>query len=275
MQISKVKKLFLSLLLMLATPSLHAQLVIPGYVQRLDIGVSTIMASGQYTTHQFFNYATDTLCKNDTAITKSITGTGISESFNTFFPIKQIGRKCVLAVGVGFNFSVIAWENIDPIPTSIPTSPYNPDYIYTVGSVHYGFPVSLDVKWGSEAFITKKYELCGTLGAGINTSYNVATFTQSLIPFILPSNYSFSPFVKAEFGARYIGLNWKLRVMYTMDSYTLASIGNNSGVTVYDALATHKTELMSSGNLSVSLLVNPLAWYWSRPHWWSNYRTDD
>lgn len=254
--------------LLITTGISNAQL--PGIIQRLEIGYSYNMGFAEYESE-------DVIVDPITGAAYTKTNTiDVSSKFGwggligTSFPIKQLGRKSMFAIGADFTYNAYVWDYKVPYFSGytfdsvggVTGLAYTSTYGFDGASVQMGLPVSADFKFGCDAIADKTVRFCGTIGVGGYPSMS-ATVDASNAGF----GFGVTPFVKAEFGMM-AGLCFKLRAMYTMGNIPFYTEGNS----IYSLTNFKSTSsLTGKSGISLSLIIMPFSWNWNTTGWWNTY----
>lgn len=247
----------------------HAQGRIPGAIQRIQVGFSYTKGFAQYESidqkaDDKGNLYTQT---NKIDVTSKAGWGGL---VGTSIPVKRLGTKSILAIGVDFMYNIYVWDYKAPYfngfakdsTGTITGLDYNDSYSFDGVSVQLALPVSADFKFGCDAIADKTVRFCGTVGAGAYPSL-AATVDAS------NAGYGFGivPFVKAEFGVMG-GICFKIRTTYAIGKIPYYTSGNSVS-TLADFNST--SSLTGKSSFAVSLIFMPLAWKWKTTGWWNTY----
>ncbi len=228
----------------------------PGILQRTQLGYSIVMNSAEYEVKQKItdpSFSKDTTYKYDMKTTASF-----GYTIGTYVPVTRLGRKSKLVWGVDFMYNMMLWDS--------KLRMYDAggnfyDAPFSGATLQMALPTGLDFKFGCDALNVKNIRFCTTLGAGAFPSYSFTTLDQmsSIDP-----QFGIAPYAKFEVGV-FAGICVKLRAMYT--------VGNLSYMDerVKNSVSDTRSTLTGTSNLTLSLLVMPFSWSWSREEWWNTY----
>jgi hypothetical protein len=276
MKFSLLKKaIAASLLFGMLAPQTQAQWKpggLPNFIKRWEIGYTYSIASATYK-------STESITTPDGSKTfeKSIEQNVRSKfSFGalmgTYIPLKKIGGKSLLAIGINAQYNAYLWDYSVPTFQGFKTDVNNNiiDAYYSAElnpgisamTIQAGLPISLDVKWGGEASLQRGEKYTGTLGIGAYPSGSMtADYGNGGFGF------GVTPFAKAEIGAK-AGIFWKLRVQYLMGNIPFYTEGNSINKVIgIDAVS--KSELIGKGVISASLVLMPFSWNFQEDGWWN------
>lgn len=263
--------LMLGLLLTLIARPASAQKGFPGVIQRMQIGYSFTKGWAQYESK---DAAVDPLTgktftnTNKTDVTSKLGWGGV---FGTTVPLKKLGRKSILGLGVDYMYNVYVWDYKTPTfngytrdsSGAITGLSYtNDDLGFDGASVQLALPISADFKFGCDALTDKSIRFCGTIGAGVFPSM-AATVDASNAGF----GFGAAPFIKAEFGVMG-GICFKIRALYSFGSIPYYTEGNSINNM---ANFSSTSSLTGKSSLTFSLLFMPFAWKWNTSGWWNSY----
>ena len=254
----------LLLLLCLSFSSGHAQWFhLPGFLQRYEIGYSYSIANATYKS-QYSNGA-----NGDTTLSKNVTSTaGIGAQIGFTIPITRIGGKCMLALGLGYQYNMYTWDYKTPnFDGSYKDGDGNVIFdLSTIStsaaSLQMGLPISADFKFGNDAFLRKNQRWGCTFGAGV---LPVAAVTADF------DNAGFgfgaAPFVKAEVSF-FAGICFKLRGQYAIGYLPFYDAQNSLGALTDYAV---KSSLTGKQQMTFSLILMPFSFAWQEHGWWNTY----
>ena len=163
--------MLLTLLCVSASSSYAQWFHLPGFLQRYEIGYSYSIANATYKSQNQWNDGTHKL---DTTFSQNVTSTsGIGAQIGFTIPIKRIGGKCMLALGIGYQYNMYTWDYKTPSYNNAFTDGSgNTIYDYnslplSAVSLQMGLPLSADFKFGNDAFLRKNQRWGCTFGAGV------------------------------------------------------------------------------------------------------------
>jgi hypothetical protein len=239
---------------------------LPGVLQRYEIGYSYSISNATYKKTDNWNGSSGKL---DTSFSENVTSkAGFGAVIGTAVPLKRLGGKCMLALGIGYGYNMYTWDYKTPS--------FGGTYTDGQGNVVYDFnqlpvsgislqmslPLSADFKFGNDAFLNKNLRWGTTIGAGV---YPTAALTADF------DNAGFgfgaAPFVKAELSF-FAGICFKLRAQYAIGYIPFYDNKNSlSGWTGYDV----KSSLIGKQQINFSLILMPFSWAWQERGWWNTY----
>lgn len=259
------KKFLLFTALVACSVVSFAQPRFPGILKRLHLGYSFVVANADYESRDF--YYSDLggpFSNRDTTYTGNLkTSAAIGYTIGTYFPIKRLGQKSKLCIGVDYVYNIMTWE-----------ASKNPSDILSIGQYQYagftaqmGLPVGLDIKIGADAMTDKAIRFCTTFGAGVNPSYSITSLDADID---IDPNFNINPYVKAEVGI-FAGICFKLRALYSIGNMNYIDYNKRLTDISQLSLSENGSKLTGKGNLTLSLLVMPFSWGWPRSEWWNTY----
>jgi len=236
---------------------------LPGFLQRYEIGYSYSVASATYKTQSQSGSG-----RFDTTLSKNVTSTsGIGAQIGFTAPLTRIGGKCILALGIGYQYNMYTWDYKTPSLSSYKDE--NGNVVYDLSalpmsgvSLQMGLPLSADFKFGNDAFLRKNTRWGCTFGAGV---FPVGALTAD----IDNAGFGFgaAPFVKAEVSF-FAGICFKLRGQYAAGYLPFYDSKNSlSAFTDY----TVKSSLTGKQQVTFSLIVMPFSFAWQERGWWNSY----
>ena len=263
----KIRALGLGILAFLTLQEVNAQWFrLPGVLQRYEMGYSYAIGMATYKSSNNWNNGSNNL---DTSFSQDVTSTaGFGVVIGTSVPLKQLGNRCMLSLGIGYNYNMFTWDYKSPSFRNKLTDGegrvyYDFNELPISGvSLQMGLPISADFKFGNDAFLRKNVRFGTTFGAGV---LPVAAMTADF------DNAGFgfgaAPFVKAEVGI-FAGICFKLRAQYALGYLPFYDSKNSlSGFTGYDV----KSSLIGKQQFTFSLLIMPFSWAWQERGWWNTY----
>jgi len=205
----------------------------------------------------------------DTTISMSVTSKGgFSGAFGTSLPLTRLGRASRLNLGLNFIYNTYLWDYPTANSARLTDSGIRYDYsgniLFSGASLNYGLAISADFKFGVDAMMDKRYRWSWTGGIGVLPSMNLTSDFGSA-----DANFGVQPFAKTEVGLR-AGIVWKLRVMYQAGTLKYLDVKpKDSFFGIPNAEQT--TRLTGKGNLSISLILMPFSWTYTRSSWYNSY----
>jgi len=235
------------------------------FYNRLEIGYSYVMATGQYSgTSGFYNlngsYGGDTIVK------RNITAkAGYGEDIGLCIPLKRVGRINMWALSIHFMANEFIWSGLNQGFSADGTfiDPYGIADL-DGATLQMAVPIGVDYKIGTDAVCSKKVRFGVTFGAGVMPSFNETVMINvngaggGLVT-------SVNPFVKAEV-AVFGGLCFKLRALYSFGN--VPYIDQNKDIL---AVTSGPFTVTGTSNLTLSFIIMPFAWHWKEESWATNY----
>jgi hypothetical protein len=241
-----------------------AQPRIPKGLQRFQIGYTFPMSSAKYTTHTliFDDFGESNL---DTTMSKDAkTKGGFGVTLGTHFPIVHMSETSCLAISLDFLYNLLVWDadmvKIEGYDASTGEYSYNSSYIPSAATVHMGLPIGIDYKTGGEASLDRSNRMSFTFGTGFYPSLNATIFENNA-----GAKMKIQPYLKAELGV-FGGVNWKLRALYSFGRLEYIDYSSSLSGTGYEY--SESASLISKSSLSLSLMVQPFSFGWSKSQWW-------
>lgn len=262
-----LRALSLALLLsMLSTAGFSQWFHLPGFLQRYEIGYSYSVANATYKSQNQWSDGTHQL---DSTLSQNVTSTaGVGAQIGFTAPLTRIGGKCMLALGIGYQYNMFTWDYKTPsFSNTFTDGNGNPVYdfaFYSASgvSLQMGLPLSADFKFGNDAFLNKNQRWGCTFGAGvlpvgaITADFDNAGF-----------GFGAAPFVKAEVSF-FAGIDFKLRGQYAVGYLPFYDSENSlGGWTGYNV----KSSLIGKQQVTFSLILMPFSFAWQERGWWNTY----
>lgn len=266
-QQSKSLSLFIVLLMCIPT-GVFARF---GEKSRYEVGYCYVMAAGKFKGNvPQYDFNSNFYLK-DTLVERNVTATtGFGGYIGINFPIGKIGGKGKLAVSVGLLENGYIWGKLNPVYGLDGT--INESYFSSSldgVTVKLAVPISLDVKYGTDAFCSRNAPVGFTFGAGIMPQYNFTAFSggSNTYDFEMGEQLGFAPFAKAEVSF-FTGFCWKIKAIGTFGNVPLIDIKTPLG----DG-TDYIFQLKETTNFSFVLSVLPFSYNWKKIYWWNNYET--
>jgi hypothetical protein len=205
----------------------------------------------------------------DTSITTDVKSTsGYSMQFGTSIPLKRLGWKSTLSLGVSGIYNMYTWDYPTANSATLTDTGIYYDYsnnlLFTGATMNAGLAISADFKFGVDAMMDKTYRWGWTGGIGVMPSANMtADFDNAQMAI------GVQPFVKTELALR-AGIVWKLRILYAMGNLTYLDAKSKTGFFGYTN-SEHFTKLTGNGNFTVSLILMPFSWTYKRSDWYNSH----
>jgi hypothetical protein len=199
----------------------------------------------------------------DTTTTMDVSSKfGFSAATGTIIPLKQLGLKSKLALGINVIYNGYVWDY--PTVSGATLTDSGIHYNYGLGfggaTLNAGLALSADFKFGCDAMMDKRIRWAWTGGVGVLPSVSVTSdFDNADLTF------GVQPFVKTEVGI-FGGILWKLRLMYAMGN--LKYIDSKPALGLFDN-STSTTQLLGKGNFTVSVIVMPLSFMYKKSAWYN------
>lgn len=256
MKNSHTSKIFIALALFIFVNSATVSAKIPGLLQRTHLGYSVLFNQAEFKVRQAI--ITPDFVKDTNYKYNMNTSGSFGFTIGTYVPISRLGEKSILAFGVDYMYNMMLWD------TKLKTYDYAGNYYdapFSGGTLQMALPVGLDFKFGADAMTDKAIRFCATLGAGALPSYSLTALDQVNN---IDGQFGIAPYGKVELGI-FAGICMKIRAVY--------SYGNLSYMddTRHDEFSKTRSQLIGKSNLTLSLLVMPFSWGWSRAEWWNTF----
>ncbi len=266
MRVTLTRVFLIVVLLVSALPSAYAQFEKwPGFVKNIEVGYGYTKTWAEYTRRDAVIRENGT--RLDTTVTTDVSSTaGLSYQFGTSIPIRRLGEKSTLSLGILTTYNAYTWDyqtaNSAMLTDSGLVYDYSNNLLFTGITLNYGAAISADFKFGVDAMQDKYYRWGWTGGVGVIPSASItADFDKADMTF------GVQPFVKTELALR-AGIVWKLRLMYAVGNLTYISAKSNFfGFNNAENL----TELIGKSNFTVSLSVLPFSWMYKRSEWYNSH----
>lgn len=232
--------------------------------KRWEIGGSYIMPTGTFSGMTRVNDGSS--YKGDSLLQRPAAGTAIGGFIGLSIPIRATGHISCFAVAWQLMGNMHTWTDLNQTMeykdgTFKPATP-------TLGAstLQIAMPIGLDWKAGNDAILTKRLIFGTSLGAGFMPQLNM-TSLDGVSSVDSKMSFGCTPYVKAE-GSVFLGMDVKVRVMYTMGDITLIDV--NKGLTGYtDA----PFKLNSNSNFLLSFILMPFSPGWKEFDWWNTHDT--
>lgn len=239
----------------------------PGFVKNIELGYGYSKTWADYSRKDRVVREDGKLY--DTTVTSSVSSSaGFSGQFGTSIPLRRLGEKSTLSLGVLGLYNLYTWDY--PTATSAVLSDsgirynYSDDMLFTGATMNAGLALSADFKFGVDAMMDKQYRWGWTGGIGVLPSVNVtADFDNADMTF------GVQPFVKTEVALR-AGIVWKLRLMYAVGKLDYINAKSKTGFFGYTN-SEHTTELIGKGNFTAALIIMPFSWMYKRSMWYNSH----
>ena len=264
MRLIVTRAAMVALFILALQPTAHAQFdKFPGVLKNYEIGY------GYTKTWAELKRKEKTVRPGDGRVYDTTTTSDVSSKFGfsvatgTIIPLKQLGLKSKLALGINAIYNSYVWDY--PTLSSATLTDSGIHYIYGdfgFGGVtlNAGVAISADFKFGCDAMMDKRIRWAWTGGAGVMPS---VSFTSDFAN--LDYNFGVQPFVKTEVGI-FGGILCKLRLMYAMG--TLKYIDSKPALGFFDN-STSTTQLLGKGNFTASIILMPLSFMYKKSAWYN------
>jgi len=251
-----------------ALPDAHAQFDrIPGFVKNIEVGYGYSKTWADYTRKDKVVREDGKLF--DTSVTTSVSSSaGLSYQFGTSIPIRRLGEKSTLSLGILGMYNAYTWDypvaNSATLWDSGIRYDYSNNLFFSGITLNYGAAISADFKFGVDAMMDKNYRWGWTGGIGVLPSASItADFDNA------DMTYGVQPFVKTELSLR-AGIVWKLRLLYAMGSLDYIDAKSKTGFFGFSN-SSQNTSLIGKGNFTVSLTVLPFSFMYKRSEWYNSH----
>lgn len=253
---------------MAALPKADAQFDrFPGIIKQLEVGYGYSKTWGTYS-------RTDKAVREDgkaydTTLSMRVSSNfGFSGQFGTIANLKRIGVKSQLALGMTLLYNAYTWDYPTANGVFLTDSGLRYDYgsgfLFSGATLNAGLALSADFKFGVDAMKDKNYRWGWTGGAGVIPSVNLTSDFDDA-----DMTFGVQPFVKSELALR-AGIVWKLRVLYAFGDLKYLDVKPGKGLFGLSNTE-NTTQLTGKGNFTVSLILMPFSWMYTRSSWYNSY----
>jgi hypothetical protein len=256
------------ILIVSALPAAHAQFDRwPGFVKNIEVGYGISKTWADYVRKDRVVREDGKLY--DTSVSTSVSSSaGLSYQFGTSIPLKRLGEKSMLHLGIVGVYNAYTWDYPTASTAYLTDSGIRYDYTdaipFTGITLNYGAAISADFKFGVDAMMDKYYRWGWTGGIGVLPSASLtADFDNADLTF------GVQPFVKTELSLR-AGIVWKLRLLYAMGKLDYIDAADKNGFFGFSG-SENQTQLTGKGNFTVSLTVLPFSFTYRKSDWYNSY----
>ncbi len=232
--------------------------------QRYELGGGIVMPAGTFT-GMLRVEGPGGYFKGDSLIKRKLPAAGFGGSIGLCLPFKATGHISCWAVAASLQVNMYTWDDLNPTmnESGTLTSAAKP---LSASTMQVALPIGIDWKVGNDAILTKRLPFAAAFGVG-GMPQIMRTGLPSQSGFVPQWGYGITPYVKFDWSI-YVGLCWKLRVMYNMGNINLLDV-NHRLAGYNDAPFT----LSSGSGLSFSLIVMPFSGRWKEYSWYNTYDT--
>ena len=255
-------------------------LAFAGQGSRYTIGSNLTFVSGEYTgLVPLYNNAGNMI--GDTVVKRGVNsklGSGIE--LGVTLPIARTGRKSSYDVSVAVHYNTYVFDNFDKGFSSTGQAVNDGFFIGTLATVtQIALPLSIDLKYGSDAIAKRKRRFGTSIGVGVIPQYQSTLYAgyytlNAGIPDATVTTFSVAPFVKAEFSAYWL-FCFRLKAYYAIGGTKLfedKAVSLSTGQTVTNSLST-------TGQFTLSLTVLPFSYGWGKEMnshgWWDDFESEE
>jgi hypothetical protein len=265
MRLIVTRAAMVALVLLALQPAAHAQFDrVPGAVKNIELGYGYSKTWAELTRKE------KTIRPSDGKVYDTTTKMDVSSKFGfssyggTIIPLRQLGRKSMLALGVNLIYNGYVWD----YPTLSGASLTDTGIHYTYGlpfsgaTLNAGLGLSADFKFGTDAMMDKRYRWSWTGGIGVLPSVSMTSDFDNI-----DMTFGVQPFVKTEVGI-FGGILWKIRLMYAVGNLKYIDGKPQNGLFPNSSST---TQLIGKGNFTVGLVVMPLSFMYKKSSWYNSY----
>lgn len=233
---------------------------LPGAILRIQTGYSVAGTSSLYE-GSLRLYNNEGIILVDTPWSENMNTTStLGFTIGTYIPVQRLGKVSMLALSTNLNYNSFKWEKVANELYA------GTDYSIKGSTKQIAIPLSLDLKFGCDATLSKNNRFCATLGAGMQPS-----FFYTEMEGLTNITGGVNPFIKAEVGLL-AGLCMKLQAKYEfglIKNFELISKGSTS---VEDGILAGSFSMTGEPVFSFSIILMPFSWAWQEHGWWDTYQ---
>lgn len=234
---------------------------LPAAILRIQTGYSVASTTSQFDgVMRIFDVNNTGLVLKDTSWSKNLSSSStLGFTIGTYMPIQRLGKVSMLAIAANINYNVFKWENVaNELYTGTP-------YSISGSTKQIAVPLSLDLKFGCDATLSKNNRFCATIGGGFQSAFFYTEMERSS-----NSTAGVNPFVKAEVGLL-AGLCMKFQAKYEfglIENFELISKYNTD---VEDLNLAGSFSMSGEPAFTFSVILMPFSWAWQEHGWWDTY----
>lgn len=277
-----LKKITLSIsILCISSIASFAQMIfifgdkLPGYLTNYEVGYSYSFTSVTQT--QVFTLADGSKKEIKSSDVQSLMSPGVYMGWS--LRLKKLGRgeQSALGLNVGMQENMFMWSHTSKIHREInpsfPSSDENFMDEKTVGaSMQIGVPISLDIKFGHDAFKYRNIRWGGSLGVGVMPNM---IFSAGIPNFDSESfNGNITPFIKGDisiFAGIAIKLRGQIGFATTLGDSKNSLFGGQAGGIGESTTVKHEYKVQSPIQATFSIVLMPFSWGWEEKGFWNTY----
>jgi hypothetical protein len=257
----------------------HAQILFPrkGEKSRFEFGVTANFASAKLTStvpkydtrSTILGFPTIKL-KDTTIDTTPATEMGIGVYIGNSWFIRKLGRKSILAFHGAILAQVYTYDKLSPIVNEN-SEIVNNFFANPVGLAvsKLSVPLSLDVKYGTDALCKRRYPVGFTFGAGAMPQYNMVAFANASGGVLKnEAVLGFAPFAKGEFSF-FSAACFKVKLFASLGT----AIKLVDSRTEISPTQTNVFQLTENANFTACVSWLPFSFMWKKVYWWNDFDT--
>lgn len=234
---------------------------LPAAILRIQTGYSTASTTSKYEgVMRIFDANNSGIVIKDTAWSQNLNSTStLGFTIGTYIPIQRLGRVSLLALSTNLNYNVFKWNNIASELYS------GTDYSISGSTKQIAVPLSLDLKFGCDATLSKNNRFCATIGGGFQPAFfytEVETSSNSTI--------GVNPFIKAEVGLL-AGLCMKLQAKYEFGLIKDFELISKYVDETKEMNLARNFSMSGEPAFTFSVILMPFSWAWQEHGWWDTY----
>ncbi len=247
---------------------MHPFLSYFGDLQRYEIAFNVNMPSGSFEGVQ--RVTTDGTYGGyylgDTTIKRDLSSMGFGGSIGLSLPFKATGHISCWAMAIQLGVNMHTWTNLNSTYKFDGTLVSPTDNALTASTMQVHLPIGIDWKVGNDAIKSQRLALGASMGLGVIPQLNMTSASTGQN---IRSNYGFgcTPYAKVEGNFR-LGWVFKLRAMYSMGDISLLRVNKR-----IDGYTDGPFSIISTSNLTFSLVIMPFSGSWRETDWWNTWDT--
>lgn len=233
---------------------------LPGAILRIQTGYSFASTASTYA-GSLRIYNADGMIQADTPWSQDLnTSSSIGFTVGTYIPVQRLGKVSMLALSTNINYNVFKWEKVaDEI--------YGGTGLTLSGNTkQIAVPLSLDLKFGCDATLSKNNRFCATIGGGFQPAF---FYTQ--IDGYSNSTAGVNPFLKVEVGLL-AGLCMKFQAKYEFGLMKDFELINKVSTNLEDKNLAGSFSMTGEPAFTFSIILMPFSWAWQEHGWWDTYQ---
>lgn len=258
--------IFILILLLTSTTLSKAQYgfeayELPGAILRIQTGYSIASTTSEYKgVMRIFDPNNSGIIINDTAWSQNLSTTSsLGFTIGTYIPIQRLGKVSMLALSTNLNYNVFKWNNI---AGELYTGS---NYSLSGSTKQIAVPLSLDLKFGCDATLSKNNRFCATIGGGFQPAFFYTEVETSS-----NSTAGVNPFVKAEVGLL-AGLCVKFQAKYEFGLIKDFELISKYVDETKEMNLARNFSMSGEPAFTFSVILMPFSWAWQEHGWWDTY----